>query len=128
VFDPGLSQNWKTTLDGLKKLNLARRIVPSRNTLNFKRYLEDFLAISLTTVWNDTMAAADGTKYYVVQTGTRVVERCILMTTDPGDLVLDPTCDAPAKSHMVLAANRGHLGHPGADAMNQRRTIDQKAA
>ncbi len=101
VFDPGLSQNWKTTLDGLKNLKLAGRIVPSRNTLNFKRYLEDFPAISLTTYWDDTMAAADGEKFYVVQTATRIVERCLLMTTDPGDLVLDPTCGSGTTAYVA---------------------------
>ncbi len=101
MFDTGLSQNWKTTLDGLEKLNLAGRIVASRNTLNFKRYLEDFPAISLTTTWDDTMAAADGGKFYVVQTATRVVERCLLMTTDPGDLVLDPTCGSGTTAYVA---------------------------
>jgi adenine-specific DNA-methyltransferase len=100
-FDTGSSQNWKTTLDGLRRLAQADRIVPSKTTLNFKRFLVDFPAVSLTTAWEDTMGAADGSKIYVVQTATRVVERCILMTTDPGDLLLDPTCGSGTTAYVA---------------------------
>ncbi|MEK7717109.1 MAG: DNA methyltransferase, partial [Pseudomonadota bacterium] len=93
-FETGLTRNWKTTLDGMRRLVEANRIEPSSGTLNYVRFIDDFPAIELTSVWPDIggiQSRADP-KIYVVQTATRAIERCTLMTTDPGDLVLDPTC------------------------------------
>ena len=70
----------------------AGRIVPSGSTLRYKRYLNDYAAFPLTLFWEDTAGGVGGDKLYVVQTSTKIVERCLLMATDPGDLVLDPTC------------------------------------
>lgn len=92
TYDPGSLQNWKTTIDGLGRLAAARRIFPSRNTLRYVRYLDDFPASPITTVWTDTGGSLGGDKLYAVQTNVKVIARCILMTTDPGDLVFDPTC------------------------------------
>lgn len=90
VFHPGTNSNWKTTLDGLENLARANRITARERTIGYVRYLDDFPAYPLTSVWQDVAGAAD--KIYVVQTNPLVVLRCMLMTTDPGDLVLDPTC------------------------------------
>jgi len=68
----------------------ADRVQSGLKTIRFKRYLEDFPAFQVVNVWSDVAGAGD--KVYVVQTSTKVLERCLLMTTDPGDLVLDPTC------------------------------------
>src|SRR5579871_5239874 len=83
---------WKTGPDGFQRLINAGRIELTGNTLNYVRYIDDFPAFPITNVWPDTSSTVGGTKLYVVQTSPKVIERCLLMTTDPGDLVLDPTC------------------------------------
>lgn len=67
----------------------AGRIFPYGGSLAYKQYLEDFPYKKLTNIWNDTRLTE---KIFVVQTATKIIERCLLMTTDPGDLVFDPTC------------------------------------
>jgi adenine-specific DNA-methyltransferase len=81
--------NWKTNRIGLQRLNRADRIRQGEATLRYRRQLEDFPGTHVANFWDDTGVAG---KIYVVQTSTKVIERCILMATDPGDLVLDPTC------------------------------------
>lgn len=84
---------WKTNRAGVERLRDASRLLPIGKTLTYVRYLDDFPAFPLNNLWDDTTTSgfADP-KVYVVQTNTKVIERCVLMTTDPGDLVLDPTC------------------------------------
>src|SRR5262249_14455546 len=83
----------KTNREGMTRLKQANRLIASGNTLGFLRYLDDFPAFPLTNLWDDTTTAGFGDpKLYVVQTNTKIVERCVLMSTDPGDLILDPTC------------------------------------
>ncbi len=84
---------WKTSSTGMERLKRANRLMLLGNTLSYVRYFNDFPLIAFNNLWTDTIIAgfADP-KVYVVQTSTKVVERCLLMTTDPGDLVLDPTC------------------------------------
>ncbi|NJN61942.1 MAG: site-specific DNA-methyltransferase [Coleofasciculaceae cyanobacterium RL_1_1] len=87
------SGSYKTNLAGMEKLRLANRLLTRKTSLGYKRYLDDFAAFPINNTWIDTgIAGRPGEKVYVVQTATKVSERCILMTTDPGDLVLDPTC------------------------------------
>ena len=85
---------WKTNIVGMERLAKADRLWPTtRDTLRYVRFLNDFPVIPLSNVWTDTGTGSfTDEKIYVVQTGTRVIERCLLMATDPGDLVLDPTC------------------------------------
>ena len=84
---------WKTHAEGFKRLAAARRLMPVGNTLTYIRYIDDFPVFPFTNVWDDTVTSGFGDpKIYVVQTNTKIVARCLLMTTDPGDLVLDPTC------------------------------------
>lgn len=90
AFPPPGGKSWKTTRDGMDKLSLAGRLHPLKRSLRYVYYLDDFPVQVISHVWNDTFAASD--KDYVVQTSDRVVQKCMLMTTDPGDLVLDPTC------------------------------------
>ena len=90
TFHPGANACWKTTVEGMTRLVKARRIVKAGRTIRYVRYLDDFPAFEVTNVWDDVAGAPD--KVYVVQTSTSVIERCMLMTTDPGDLVFDPTC------------------------------------
>ena len=83
---------WKTNEEGMRRLALAGRVGVVGNTLTYIRYLDDFAAFPMTNSWEDTVVSGFGDpKTYVVQTSTKVVERCLLMATDPGDLVLDPT-------------------------------------
>ncbi|MBI4331647.1 MAG: site-specific DNA-methyltransferase, partial [Chloroflexi bacterium] len=82
--------HFKFASDGLKRIACARRLLPHVGQRILKRYLNDFAFSPISNLWTDTRGETD--MVYVVQTSTKVVERCILMTTDPGDLVLDPTC------------------------------------
>ncbi|MFJ6925946.1 site-specific DNA-methyltransferase [Streptomyces nigra] len=93
---------WKTNRSGMDRLTWADRLMGIGNTLRYVRYLEDFPAFPFTNLWEDTVTSgfADP-KVYVVQTNSRVIERCMLMTTDPGDLVLDPTCGSGTTAHVA---------------------------
>jgi len=85
---------WKTDEPRMANLLKARRVEPTSRKMAYVRYFEDFPVFAMNNVWTDlggVQSRADP-KVYVVQTGTSVVERCLLMATDPGDLVLDPTC------------------------------------
>ena len=85
---------WKTSVRGLTRLAYSNRVVKAGRRVRYVRYLDDFPVYSLNNVWSDTgsvQSRADP-KVYVVQSATSIATRCILMTTDPGDLVLDPTC------------------------------------
>ena len=90
-FTPGKG-TFKTDLEGLQKLEKAGRLIRSGKSINYIRYLNDFPAFPITNMWEDTMSSFGGKKMYVVQTAEKVIQRCILMATDPGDLVFDPTC------------------------------------
>ena len=81
---------WKTGEGNMARVMKAGRLVTTKNSVRYKRYLADFQVFALDNLWEDT--AGDTGKVYVVQTAPEVLKRCILMATDPGDLVLDPTC------------------------------------
>lgn len=83
---------WKTGQNGMQRLIKAGRLKLTKEFVNYKMFVDDFPAFVLTNLWSDTMGTAEQDKSYVVQTASKVIERCMLMTTDPGDLVLDPTC------------------------------------
>jgi len=92
VFQSGKGY-WKTGETGMARLLKADRVGQATNSLTYIRFIDDFRAQALGSVWSDT-ATGNFTdeKIYVVQSGTKLVQRCFLMTSDPGDLVLDPTC------------------------------------
>ena len=75
----------------MERLRLAGRLAAQGRSLGYVRYLDDFPAFPLTNFWEDTQSGSGMDKVYVVQTNTKIIERCLLMTSDPGDLVLDPT-------------------------------------
>jgi len=81
---------WTTGAEGVEKLVRAGRVESSGKMVNYKRFLQDFPAYPITSIW--TEVAGSPNKTFVVQTSPPVVQRCVLMSTDPGDLVLDPTC------------------------------------
>lgn len=89
---PG-NRRWRSPEDGMRRLDRANRLLALGRTLRNKRFYEDYPVYQLTDWWDDTGISGFGEKkIYVVQTAPIIVERCLLMTTDPGDLVLDPTC------------------------------------
>ena len=90
IFSPGSNNHWKVLPEKIERLEKAGRIIQQRKQIRFKQYASDFPAKALGQIWGDRGGARD--KIYVVQTASGVVERCLLMATDPGDLVLDPTC------------------------------------
>ncbi len=95
-FDPWeKNSHWKCHHPlGVSRLAMAGRLAtPTQNSISYIRYIDDFLVQAISNVWMDTQTGAfTDEKTYVVQTNLKVIERCLIMTTDPGDLVLDPTC------------------------------------
>ena len=82
--------SWKTNRSGIERLIKNRRIVAPNDRPYYVRFFDDFPVVQINNMWDDTRAPMDIS--YVVQTDAKVIQRCVLMTTDPGDLVLDPTC------------------------------------
>ena len=92
----------KTTLVGHSRLAKANRIHKARNSIQYLRKLSDFSIVQVSELWSDTGTGSfTDEKLYVVQTGTKAVQRCILMATDPGDLVLDPTCGSGTTAYVA---------------------------
>ena len=93
TYRPKSGRHWSVAVEKLRRLEKSDRLYPIGNTLTFRKYLAESLYTPHTNIWMDTMESTFAVeRTYVVQTSTRVIERCILMTTDPGDLVIDPTC------------------------------------
>jgi len=104
-YHPGSQMNWKTSVEGLERLAGARRLSQREvgGTLCYVRFIDDFPAYPVGSMWNDTASGDNQTlkKLYVVQTLPKVIQRCVLMTTDPGDLVLDPTCGSGTAAYVA---------------------------
>ena len=94
VYQPGANSHWKPNYpEGMERLAAAGRIHVAANSLRYRRFASDFPYKERGNLWTDTLTGSfTGEKTYVVQTNPKVVERCLLMTSDPGDLVFDPTC------------------------------------
>lgn len=99
TYSPRTTAHWKTTHEGLRRLAATDRILTHRNSIRYKMMHSDFPVIPLTNVWTDVMGAPD--IIFVVQTNTKVIQRCLLMTTDPGDLVFDPTCGSGTTAYVA---------------------------
>jgi adenine-specific DNA-methyltransferase len=103
-YDPG-NGTFKTTEEGLRRLALADRLqASSAGKLNYRRFQDDFGYAPVANLWADISGAVQSRsdpKVYVVQTSTPVIERCVMMTTDPGDLVLDPTCGSGTTAYVA---------------------------
>ena len=92
-YSPKVGNHWKTHQDGLEELVKNQRLIAFGKTLCFKKYADDFPITPFFNVWDDTVQSTFSTEnIYVVQTYSKVIARCLLMTTDPGDLTLDITC------------------------------------
>lgn len=92
IYNPPSNNHWKTHLKGMYRLAEKQRIYSNQKTLSYIRYLYDFPLFPHSNFWEDTTTGGAQDKIYVVQTVKEVIQRCLLMTTDPGDLILDPTC------------------------------------
>lgn len=95
----GNNRHWKTSANGMARLAEAGRIHSSLKTLKFKRFHDDYPVATIDNHWSDTVSLIS--KAYVVETNPKVIERCILMSTDPGDLVLDPTCGSGTTAYVA---------------------------
>ncbi|WP_266366641.1 site-specific DNA-methyltransferase [Tellurirhabdus rosea] len=90
---------WGTTKEGIQNVIKANRISATENSIRFISYFDDFPYRAFSNLWSGLGGASD--PLYVVQTSTEVIQRCLLMTTDPGDLVLDPTCGSGTTAHVA---------------------------
>jgi adenine-specific DNA-methyltransferase len=90
TFDAGGGRSWKTNKIGMSRLAKSLRLASTGKSVRYRRYLMDYPCYEATNIWTDLAVRTD--KQYVVETATSAIQRCLLMTTDPGDLVLDPTC------------------------------------
>jgi adenine-specific DNA-methyltransferase len=98
-YTPTAQSRWKTNEVGMARLVRSSRVVGQKTALRYLRKIEDFSAFAINNVWTDVGGAAE--KRYVVETAPKIVERCVLMTTDPGDLVLDPTCGSGTTAYVA---------------------------
>ena len=102
TYVPPANSHWKVTVEGLKSVAQMNRIQETTNSIQFRSFIDDF-PISIThNIWTDTITGSFlEEKLYVVQTNPKIVERCVLMTTNPGDLVLDPTCGSGTTAYVA---------------------------
>jgi len=98
-FRPAPTRHWSTTESGIYRTVKAGRVLRTTKKLRFKKYLADFSVTPIANIWTDLMGASG--LIYVVQTNERVIERCMLMCSDPGDLVLDPTCGSGTTAYVA---------------------------
>ena len=100
-YSPGKG-TFKTDLNGLEKLRIVNRLEAYGETLSYRRFASDFPFRPLSNIWTDTLTGGYAEqRYYVVQTVGKILQRCILMSTDPGDLVLDPTCGSGTTAYVA---------------------------
>lgn len=99
TFYPSITRHWSTTEKGVYRVAKAGRVLTTGKKARFKKYLHDFPVSPIANIWSDVMGSSG--LIYVVQTNERVIERCLLMTSDPGDLVLDPTCGSGTSAYVA---------------------------
>ena len=99
-FTPTSDRGWAASREGLDRLAKQGRLLAPGKSLRYIRYATDSPGRALTNLWTDTAGGRSG-KTYVVETQPKVVQRCILMTSDPGDLVLDPTCGSGTTAYVA---------------------------
>ena len=108
VFTSG-KRYWSTSVQGLTRISQVDRLMVAENTIRFIRYSSDFPFTNIGNVWTDLGGGVQSridSKVYVVQTSASIIQRCLLMTTDPGDLVLDPTCGSGTTAYVAEAWGR----------------------
>lgn len=100
TFSPPKNRHWTPGVEKMQNLAKHNRIVKTGKSIAYKRFYMDFPVNQLTDIWTDTGTGGDY-KLYVVQTSQKIIQRCLLMTTDPGDLVLDPTCGSGTTAYVA---------------------------
>ncbi len=100
-FEPRGGRGWSTTETGMSRLAKSDRIHPNGINIYYRRFLDDSPALPISASWRDTGSGFMSDKVYIVQTNTKVIERCLLMASDPGDLVLDPTCGSGTTAYVA---------------------------
>ena len=101
-YSPPSGRGWRTNEKGMSRLDKANRIRATVSTAHFVRRQSDFPVTKVTNFWSDVMESTFAVqRWYVVQTSTKIIQRAILLTTDPGDLVLDPTCGSGTTSYVA---------------------------
>lgn len=107
TYFPAANSHWKAKVEGLRGLAAKNRIEVSGSSLRYVRFYDDFPVSPISNIWLDTGTGSfTEPKVYAVQTGTKVVMRCIAMATDPGDLVLDPTCGSGTTAYCAERLGR----------------------
>jgi adenine-specific DNA-methyltransferase len=101
TFLPTANRSWSTNKEGTARLIKKNRLSKNGSTVNYVRYADDFPINPLSNFWADGASGVGMDKQYVVQTNEKIIQRCILMTTDPGDLVLDPTCGSGTTAYVA---------------------------
>ena len=102
VLRPSEKVRWKTNEQGMRRLSASARLAATGTGLYYVRYFEDFAAFPEDNIWSDTgIAGFASDKRYVVETSEKVIQRFLLMTTDPGDLILDPTCGSGTTAYVA---------------------------
>lgn len=99
TFSPIAGRSWKTNPSGMAVLQKSGRLIATSKTLRFLISYQDYPVAEITNLWSDTGGGGD--RIYVVQTSPKVVQRCLLMATDPGDLVVDPTCGSGTTAYVA---------------------------
>ncbi len=105
TYHPTAGKAWKTNLEGMKRLLKMKRVYATGNALRFVFYADDYPVKEITNVWTDTLGEAG--KVFAVQTPVKAITRCVLMTTNPGDLVLDPTCGGGTTAYVAERSGGG---------------------
>ncbi len=101
-YRPSITNRWKTSEVGMRRLFCASRLEPRGTSLSYVRFIDDFPAVAINNIWSDVkFSSRSEDKTYIVQTSARTVERCLLMASDPGDLVLDPTCGSGTTAYVA---------------------------
>lgn len=101
TYLPSTTRGWRTGEEGMKRVIAANRVVATKNTLSYVLYFEDYPQMDLNSLWTDASSSVGTEKLYVVQSAIKPIQRCLLMTTDPGDLVLDPTCGSGTTAYVA---------------------------
>ncbi|MBR3472976.1 MAG: hypothetical protein IKH22_10400 [Prevotella sp.] len=102
TYYPSKGRHWAASYPkGMERLVQLNRVVALDKVLSYKLYADDFSLMRIDHVWNDTIIGTFTEKQFVVQTSNLTIQRCILMTTDPGDLVLDPTCGSGTTAYVA---------------------------
>lgn len=103
-YYPPTGSQWKTSYKGLENLKVKNRLIVEGNAVGYKQYLDDYPVKTINSLWIGIGPASN--KIYVVQSSDEIVKRCVLMSTDPGDLVFDPTCGSGTTAYVAEKLGR----------------------